>query len=288
LLILSLFGLSKFDDVRKAADRADDLLQQAVTRLKESETKLTTAEKSAADLTERAKERAQDVDRELAALRDANAEAKKQIASLGQTVQRIETQLGGLSAQSETGNKPPGSVQGSPKDPAAFKGYGTWGILTGEAGRMVAANDFPWHDEFSHLQPGSAEFDQAWQALGAREADRFREQQRKFVQMNFFEPAVKRINDACGLDVKTRSRALQEVVFAMAVLEKARWALETCREMHDAGQLSSADAQLDERLIQGIYERAIASSRVSIPGLVTQLERDRRAALEQLATEQKH
>ena len=114
LLILSIFGLSKFDDVRKAADRADDLLGQARTRLEESNTKLATAEKRAADLTQLATERAQDVDRQLAALRDANVQAQTQIATLGQTVRHIESQLGGFSAQRETGNKPPGSIFSPP------------------------------------------------------------------------------------------------------------------------------------------------------------------------------
>jgi Type VI secretion system spike protein VgrG3-like, C-terminal len=287
LLILSLFGLSKFDDVRQAANRADDLLRQATTRLDESNTKLTAAEKRAADLTQLAAERAQDVDRQLAALRAANAQTQTQIASLGQTVQKIETQLGGLSAQEETGNKPPGFIS-TARQPGSSS-YGTWGMSAKMAGELVAADGFPWHEEFSGLTPGSAEFDQAWRTLGERETDGFREQQRKFIELRFFEPAVRTLSSACGLDVRTRSQTLQDVVWAMAVQTgpQVRFVTEACRALRDAGQLDTAAAGLDERLIRDTFQRAVASSGERLGGaLQRRYEREMRTALEQLAAEQ--
>jgi hypothetical protein len=195
-------------------------------------------------------------------------------------VQKIETQLGGLSAQEETGNKPPGYIStGSQPD---FRSYGTWGMSAKTAGEMVAADGFPWTKEFSGLTPGSAEFDQAWRALGERETDTFREQQRKFIELRFFEPAVQNLSSACGLDVRTRSQTLQDVVWAMAVQTgpRVRWVTEACRALRDAGQLDPAAAGLDERLIRDTFQRAMAS-----PG-GRHYEREMRIALERLAAEQ--
>jgi hypothetical protein len=267
LLILSLFGLSKFDDVRQAANRA--------------ETSLAAAEKRAKDITKLATERAQEVDKQLATLKDANEKAQTQIASLGQTVQKIETQLGGLSAQEETGNKPPGFIFSSPPGPGSYKNYGTWGVLTFMAGAMVTADGFPWREEFSGLKPGSAEFDQAWRTLGEGEPDRFREQQREFIQSHYFDPAVRKLSDSCGLDVRARSNTLQEVVWAMAVNGGGPNLFGACQALRDAGQLNPADPRLDERLIRDIYKAAIAAFHDQ-----QKYEREMRTALERLAAEQ--
>jgi hypothetical protein len=60
LVILSLFGLSKFEDVRKAADHADELLGQAQTKLTQSSSQLDSAEKKVTELVDRASQRAHD------------------------------------------------------------------------------------------------------------------------------------------------------------------------------------------------------------------------------------
>jgi hypothetical protein len=50
LVILSLFGFSKFEDVRKAAHHADGLLGQAQTKLSQSGSQLDSAEKKVTEL----------------------------------------------------------------------------------------------------------------------------------------------------------------------------------------------------------------------------------------------
>jgi hypothetical protein len=298
LLILSLFGLSKFDDVRKAADRADDLLQRATARIEESNTRLATTEKRAADLTQLATERANDLDQQLGILRNANRQTQTQIATLGQTVRQIETQLGGLSAQRETGNKPPGFIYSSP-GPPKHTNYGPWGVDSSVAGEMVKADGFPWREEFSGLEPGSAEFDQAWRTLGEREKDLFRQQQEKFIESHYVEPAVRELSASCGLDVRAHSKTLQEVIWAMAISIPPHDLIEACRKLRDAGQLDPADARLDERLIRAIYEQAKTAwlpddrllhdereMRAAHEQAQKTYEREMGAALEQLAGEQ--
>jgi hypothetical protein len=242
---------------------------------------LAAAEKRAKDITKLATERAQEVDNQLATLKDANDKAQTQIASLGQTVQKIETQLGGFSAQAETGNKPPGFIYTGP----GYKNYGPWGVITSVVGRMVTADGFPWREEFSGLKPGSAEFDQAWRTLGEREPDRFREQQQEFIQSQYFEPAVRELSDSCGLDVRARSNTLQEVIWAMAVSIGGRL-IEECQTLRDAGRLDLADPRFDERLSRAIYEAARTAWGPGDRLAVEKNEREMRAALEQLAREQ--
>jgi hypothetical protein len=89
LLILSVFGLSKFEDVRKAADRADELLKQAESRVSDGNAKLELAERKVTDLINTAKQRAQVVDDQLAVLGEKSAKTSSELSSLVQTVKGI-------------------------------------------------------------------------------------------------------------------------------------------------------------------------------------------------------
>jgi len=271
LLIISLFGFYKFEDVRNAANRVDGLLQQATTRLDEGNTKLQQADRRVAEITELALQRAKDVDRQLATLRDATEKAEKQISNLGQSVQQIETRLGGLSSRFETSRGGPGTVaSGAGGD----RSYGTYqlSLRTGSLRQFLERPEFPWRDAFAGMEPGSPEFDAAWRALAEREPKRFAEEQRKYIQDTYFEPAARTLKEACGLDVKTRSNVLQDVIWSRAVQtgHSIPRVVQTCRSMRDAGQLDPSDKTLDERLIREIYGRLLQASMTTSP--TTQLE----------------
>jgi hypothetical protein len=210
LLILSLFGWSKFDDVRRAAKDADDVLKQAQTKLADT----VAAESKVDDLVNQANQRAAALEQSLASLKKQTETNAQQIAQAQSKIQHIQTQLGDVSAQRETGNQPPGSILGSR---VAGKLYGPWAFLTRTAGEFVSDPDFPWREDFNGLAPGGPEFDAAWSKLGSQEPDRFREAQRSFGQKKFFEPAAKLLATQCGLDVGSRSRTLQEIVFALSI-----------------------------------------------------------------------
>ncbi|MEK7995886.1 MAG: hypothetical protein AAB403_18970, partial [Planctomycetota bacterium] len=216
LLIISLFGFSKFEDVRNAANRVDELLQKATTRLDEGNKKLEQADRRVTEITGLALQRAKDVDQQLATLREATEKAQTQISSLGQSVQTIETRLGGLSAKYETGRGGPGTVSSGAGD-AGGKSYGIWLMSLSLVHQFVERPGFPWRDAFAGSAAGSPEFDAAWRALAAREPDRFGEEQRSYIQALYFEPAARTLKEACGLDVKTRSNVLQDVIWSRAV-----------------------------------------------------------------------
>ncbi len=252
LVILSLFGWSKFEDVRKAANDANALLGQAQSKL--SETELT--EKKVGTLVDRANQQAAAVERQLAGLQQSTEANAQQIAQAQSAIQHIQTQLGGFSAQRETGNRSAASVMQS----AGTKLYGPWGFLPSTATAFAASPDFPWREDFKGLAGGSAEFDAAWSKVGSQEPERFKEAQRAFAQEHFFDPAAKLLKSRCGLDVTTRSQTLQEVVWALAVRTgpNVRPIVQACEALHDQGNWNPADTGLDEALIRQSYGLLIA------------------------------
>ncbi len=139
--------------------------------------------------------------------------------------------------------------------------------------------DFPWRQDFNGLAPGSPEFDAAWSKLGSQEPDRFREAQRSFGQKRYFEPAAKRLAEQCGLDVKARSRTLQEIVFAFSIRTGPAVPpiVRACKSLQDEGAWSLTDPGLDEAIIRRSYENLISMHFAS----KAELE----AALEQLKNE---
>ncbi|MGC2202542.1 MAG: hypothetical protein WA633_20695 [Stellaceae bacterium] len=107
LLILCLFGISKLEDARKAADRADQLLNRADKVLMQVESRSTALETTGNKLfeqIERVKQLAQEDEGKL-------GELTKRQKSTERSVQELRN---GLSVRSEAGNREPGS---SPPDP---------------------------------------------------------------------------------------------------------------------------------------------------------------------------
>jgi TolA-binding protein len=266
LLILSLFGISKFEDARRAAEQADKVLQQAEAR----STALEKAGNKISEQIDRVQQVAQENERKLGELAQRQEKTERSVQEL----------LGGLSAGFETGNRGPGIVFGGP----GVKSYGTWGMNQQNAGRLVTQPDFPWHQEFEGLAPGSPEFNAAWRALGDRESAGFKEAQRVFVQKAVYDPVAEKLKELDDLDLKTRSRALQDVVFAVGVLvgPQALLIQQACQKLREQGKWNLSDQGFDEALIRQIYQ--VLSDRM--PQFRSTFERQTKAALAELTNEQ--
>lgn len=259
LVILSLFGFAKFDDVRKAADRADELLRQAQTRLSESSSQLDSAEKKVAELVDRVNERTAAVERQVASLQEGTAANSQQIAQTQNSIQRIESQLGGFAAEVETGNAGAGAIF----EPSTGNAYGPWGIWQKPASELVDQPDFPWREDFKALAAGTPEFDAAWRRVGRQEPERFKEAQRSYLQTHVFDPAARLLNSKCGLDVTTRSRTFQEVVWQLALEGRAVQPIaEACQTLRDKGNWHPGDPNSDAVFILEIYEVLISRHEV--------------------------
>jgi LysM repeat protein len=127
-------------------------------------------------------------------------------------------ELGGLSAKYETGGRGPGTVSTGVGDPGGVS-YGSYQMATktGTAGRFVSQPDFPWRLEFQGLQPGMQAFTAKWKAIATTEPIAFQAAQHEFIKKTHFDLLVGKVRNDDGLDVTTRSRTLQDVVWSTAV-----------------------------------------------------------------------
>jgi LysM repeat protein len=127
--------------------------------------------------------------------------------------------LGKLSERYETGGRGPGVVSTGVGD-AGGASYGSYQMTSrngGTVGRFVAQGDFPWRADFQGLGPGSSEFTAKWKATAAAEPEAFQAAQHEYIKRTHFDVLVQNIVDRDGLDVRTRSHALQDVVWSTAV-----------------------------------------------------------------------
>jgi murein DD-endopeptidase MepM/ murein hydrolase activator NlpD len=173
-------------------------------------------------------------------------------AAAGALGQALADALGELSAKYETGGRGPGTVSTGSGDPGGVS-YGSYQMATkmGTVTRFVSQPGFPWAGDFQGLAPGTAPFTACWKRIAANETDAFQRAQHAFIKKSHYDLLAAKILADDGLDVNTRSRALQDVVWSTAVqhggatpiVHKA-FANVTCKP---------SDAEFDKQLICAIY-----------------------------------
>jgi len=128
--------------------------------------------------------------------------------------------LGKLSEEFETSGRGPGTVSGGVGDPGGAS-YGSYQMTSkpkgGRVKQFVTREDFPFRDTFDGLTPGSPEFTKAWKDLARTNGDAFQSVQHDFIKETHFDPLVATIIKQDGLNVLTRSAALQDVIWSTAV-----------------------------------------------------------------------
>jgi LysM repeat protein len=128
-------------------------------------------------------------------------------------------QLGKLSEQFETGGRGPGTVSSGVGD-AGGVSYGSYQMTSkngGTVGQFVSKPDFRWRDDFRGRTPGSPEFTAKWKAIAAASPEPFQAAQHAYIKATHFDVLVEDVRNDDGLDVTTRSAALQDVVWSTAV-----------------------------------------------------------------------
>lgn len=160
--------------------------------------------------------------------------------------------LGELSAKYETGGRGPGTVSTGSGDPGGVS-YGSYQMATkmGTVTRFVGQAGFQWAQDFQGLTPGTAPFTTCWKRIAADETDAFQKAQHAYIKKTHYDLLAAKILNDDGLDVNTRSRALQDVVWSTAVqhggatsiIHKAFASL-TCKP---------SDPDFDKQLICAIY-----------------------------------
>lgn len=126
--------------------------------------------------------------------------------------------LGALSAKYETGGRGPGTVSTGAGDPGGVS-YGSYQMATkmGTVARFVAQAGFKWAPDFRGLAPGTAQFTAVWKRIAADQTADFQHAQHSYIKQTHYDLLAAKIMSEDAVDVNTRSRALQDVVWSTAV-----------------------------------------------------------------------
>lgn len=128
--------------------------------------------------------------------------------------------LGKLSEKFETGGRGPGIVSTGVGD-AGGVSYGSYQMTSqpggGRVRQFISQPDFPFGGRFAGLTAGTPAFTAAWKALASERPDEFHAVQHEFIKRTHFDPLVRKILKEDGLDVLTRSHAVQDVIWSTAV-----------------------------------------------------------------------
>ena len=173
-------------------------------------------------------------------------------SAAGALGQAIADTLGELSAKYETGGRGPGVVSTGSGDPGGVS-YGSYQMATkmGTVTRFVTQPGFPWANDFKGLAAGTAPFTACWKRIAANETAAFQSAQHAFIKRSHYDLLAAKILADDGLDVNTRSRALQDVVWSTAVQHGGASTI-----VHKAianVNCKRSDPNFDKQLICAIY-----------------------------------
>lgn len=160
--------------------------------------------------------------------------------------------LGQLSAKYETGGRGPGTVSTGSGDPGGVS-YGSYQMATkmGTVTKFVTQPNFPWRNDFQNLAAGTAQFTAVWKRIAQEQTAAFQEAQHAYIKKTHYDLLAAKILAEAGLDVNTRSHALQDVVWSTAVQHGGATPI-VCRACANVS-CDRSDPKYDELLIKAIY-----------------------------------
>lgn len=171
---------------------------------------------------------------------------------LGALGEAMAEELGTLSAKYETGGRGPGTVSTGAGDPGGVS-YGSYQMATkmGVPTNFVNQPGFPWRSDFQGLKAGTAEFTAAWKRIAANQTAEFQKAQHEYIKKTHYDLLCSKILGEDYVDINTRSRALQNVVWSTAVQHGGATPIvhRACSSLTCKPQ----DQQYDEQFIRAIY-----------------------------------
>jgi hypothetical protein len=125
----------------------------------------------------------------------------------------------------------------------------------GTVKRFVSPMDFPWRNKFVGLTPGSDDFTRQWKKIASEEPVRFQAVQHEFIKQTHFDPLIAKVKEGSGLDLTTRPRAVQDVIWSTAVQHGPNTSI-VDRVLKDlkSGGMDSSTPNFDEHFIKAIYD----------------------------------
>lgn len=173
-------------------------------------------------------------------------------AAAGALGAALADMLGELSAKYETGGRGPGTVSTGAGDPGGVS-YGSYQMASkmGVPTRFVTQSGFPWSADFRDLQAGTAPFTACWKRIAAAESEAFQRAQHAFIKKSHYDLLAAKVLNDDGLDVNTRCRALQDVIWSTAVQHGGATPI-VHRALANV-TLPKTDPGYDEQVICAIY-----------------------------------
>ena len=173
-------------------------------------------------------------------------------AVAGALGQALADALGALSAKYETGGRGPGTVSTGAGDFGGVS-YGSYQMASkmGVPAKFVTQPDFPWRQDFANLTPGTAEFTAVWKRIATAQPDAFQKAQHEYIKKTHYDPLAAKILSDNKLDVNSRCRALQDVVWSTAVQHGGATSIvgRACATV----SCQQTDPDYDKHLICAIY-----------------------------------
>ena len=173
-------------------------------------------------------------------------------AAAGAIGEALAAELGMLSAKYETGGRGPGTVSTGAGDPGGVS-YGSYQMATktGTVKRFVTQAGFTWLADFQNLTAGTASFTACWKRIATEQTDVFQKAQHEFIKKSHYDLLAAKILNDDGLDVNTRSHALQDVIWSTAVQHGG--ATPIVHRALATVSVPRTDPSFDEKLIRAIY-----------------------------------
>jgi hypothetical protein len=123
--------------------------------------------------------------------------------------------VGKLSEKYESGGRGPATVSTGKGDPGGVS-YGTY-QLASKVGRADQFVKKYYPKEFEGLQGGTPEFSERWKKLAQSDPDALHGKEHEFIKATHYDPQAAKILKETKLDVGTRSRVFQDVVWSTSV-----------------------------------------------------------------------
>jgi murein DD-endopeptidase MepM/ murein hydrolase activator NlpD len=160
--------------------------------------------------------------------------------------------LGILSAKYETGGRGPGTVSTGKGDRGGVS-YGSYQMASklGVPRGFVTQSGFQWFADFKGLVQGTPPFSACWKRIAQADPHAFHEAQHAYIKKTHYDVLCAKILSDDKVDVNSRSRALQNVVWSTAVQHGGKCSIvhKACRKV----AVAPGNPGYDEALIRAIY-----------------------------------
>jgi hypothetical protein len=204
--------------------------------------------------------------------------------------------LGWLSERYEVGKGGVGTISTGKGDRGGVS-YGLYQLSSRVGTAQAFVNRF-YPNDFRGLAPGTAAFNAVWSRLARDNPRAFGQRQHDFIQQTHYDPAARRLQRDIGLNVGTRSAALQNALWSTSVQNGPGGAARLIeRAVRNVAQGQAAASLSDEAIIRAIYaERGRrdaqglvhfrGSSQAMQDGVARRFQRELQDALNALRQEQ--